>query len=91
MKRVHWVMIISLIILIILILSLWGYTHTSMKRNTSKCFFDSQCGPVLNTCGCENVCGNNYYFSTCARACNIDEIDTTINSCECVDRECVAE
>ncbi len=80
------------VILIISISGIYLYQKFSLKSELPNeliyCNVDTDCQVKLNSCSCENFCGNIYHepYFTCARACPIKK---DITSCKCENNKCI--
>ncbi len=83
------------VILIILVSGIYLYQKFSQKtelpNNLIYCNVDTDCQVELNSCSCENFCGNIYHepYFVCARACSQGEIKNEVTSCKCKNNKCV--
>jgi len=60
------------------------------QKKSLYCEFDSDCITTLNTCNCKLVCRNKQfkYFDNCLKACMVQEMDFTVQECQCQNNQC---
>lgn len=68
-----------------------SFYEYKLEGYDSSCIVDSDCKVKFSACGCANVCVLKSQDSNidCARACTIEESNTTITSCKCENNVCV--
>jgi hypothetical protein len=61
------------------------------QKKSLYCNIDSDCMTTLDTCNCKLVCRNKQfrYFDNCLKACTIQEMDFTVQECQCQNNQCV--
>jgi hypothetical protein len=91
MKRGFKLAIIIFVILLVLAGGFYFYRVYNKLKDYQWCLTDSDCYVKLSSCSCSNICGNNYYDKgpKCARACMENEINKTIQHCQCYKNKCI--
>jgi len=64
-----------------------------LKEDSKYCEIDSDCQVIFSNCGCKNFCSNKYQekMIDCARSCDSEESDLSVENCQCINNECVPE
>jgi hypothetical protein len=63
---------------------------TKVLKNDNYCDKDSDCSTFFSNCGCNNYCKNKNFIPVidCARACKIEDMNKSIDSCKCENNLC---
>ncbi len=63
---------------------------TKVLRDNNYCKVDSDCALLFSNCGCNNYCISKSFIPVidCARACKIEDMNKSIDSCKCEENKC---